>query len=221
MRIVSIEKARRGGKFKVSLDSGNPADGDYVELLLSKEVIVDYGLRRNDELTAENIQKIQASQLYHDTYFAAMRLINYRMRTTTELARRLREKKYPDEIIQRVIEKLGSLGLTDDGKFAEIFVAGKVAQKPVGKRELERKLREKGISKETVTMALAEVSGDERQLDLALQAAETKVRSLGRYDAAKRKEKLAAFLARRGFDWDIIKKAIAQVLGGDRDVGVN
>ncbi|MFZ1082923.1 MAG: regulatory protein RecX [Candidatus Kryptoniota bacterium] len=204
MRIVSIEKARRGGKFKVCF-------GDSEELLLSKEVIIDYGLRRNDDITNENLLKIQDSQLYHDTYFAAMRLINYRMRTKSELVQRLREKSFPREIIDRVIEKLSGLSLIDDQRFAEIFVAGKVAQKPVGRRELERKLREKGIPKDMVSKAISTVGGDEVQIGLALQAAEVKIRSLKRFDLKKRREKLVAFLARRGFDWSVIKSVIEKI----------
>ncbi|MGO9480601.1 MAG: regulatory protein RecX, partial [Candidatus Kryptoniota bacterium] len=175
MRIVSIEKARRGGKLKALLDDGN-------ELLLSKEVIIDHGLRRNDEISDENLHKIQDSQLYHDTYFAAMRLINYRMRTKSELIQRLGEKKFPGEMIERVVEKLNGIGLIDDQKFAELFIAGKVAQRPVGKRELERKLREKGISKDMASRALSVISGDDFQNGLASQAAEVKGRSLKRFD---------------------------------------
>ncbi len=212
MRIVSIEKARRGGKFKVCF-------GESKELLLSKEVIVDYGLRRNDEISNENLLKIQYSQLYHDTYFAAMRLINYRMRTKSELVQRLREKNFPSEMIERVIEKLNGLGLIDDQKFAELFIADKVARKPVGRRELERRLREKGIQKDMVSRALSTISGDDVQNGLALQAAGVKIRSLKRFDVKKRREKLIAFLARRGFDWSVIKKVVEKLFDDDIDAG--
>ena len=167
MKIVSIEKARRAGKFKVSFDSGDSVSGENKEILLSKEVIVDFGLRRNDEISNEIFLKIQDSQLYHDIYFAAMRLINYRMRTEKELSRRLREKNFPIRMIEKVTGKLIDLGLVDDQKFAEIFVASKVAQKPIGKRGLEQKLREKGIPKETAAMALTSVTDDEQQLEFA------------------------------------------------------
>ena len=219
MKIISIEKLRRGGKFKVSLAAGESHPRESKDLILSKDVIVDYGLRRYDEISEETASKILDSQLYHDTYFAAMRLINYRMRTRTELTQRLREKSFPAETIERVTDRLTGLGLVDDRKFAEIFVAAKVARKPVGKRELERRLREKGIMKEIAAMALSAVSEDGRQLELATQAAEIKIRSLKRFDAKKRKGKLAAFLVRRGFDWSVIKKVIMRLMEDEFDGG--
>jgi regulatory protein len=210
MRIQSIQKARKGGRYVISFDEGK-------DLLLSKEVLIDFGLRRNDEIAEETLDKIQDAQLFRDAYFVAGRLLNYRMRTRTELDQRLRKKGYSHEIVERVIGKLGQLGLIDDSRFAEAFVATKIASKPVGRRELERGLREKGVAKETVEKAISLVRDDDTQLSLALAAAESRMRSLKRFDSAKRREKLAAFLARRGFDWDIIKKVTRRVFKGDID----
>jgi regulatory protein len=211
MKIVSIEKAPRGGKFKISFcaEGASASGGDECEeMILSKEVFVDYGLRRNDEISDGTLRKIKDSQLYHDTYLAAMRLLNYRMRTRHELVQRLRQKKFATDVIDRVMDKLASLGLIDDSRFAEAFVSEKISSKPVGKRELERKLREKGISRETASNAILPVSDDSTQFELALEAAKVKLRSLRKFDSDKREEKLIAFLARRGFDWDIIKKVV-------------
>ncbi len=201
MRIVSIEKARRGGKFKICFDEGE-------EMILSREVIVDYGLRKDDEISNEVLLKIQGSQLYHDTYLAAMRLLNYRMRTRHELVNRLRQKKFTPDVIDQVVNRLGSLGLIDDSRFAEAFIATKISSKPIGKRELERMLREKGVPKETTLKALSGFTDETQQIELALRAVDIKLRSLRKFTPEKKKEKLIAFLARRGFDWDVIKKVI-------------
>ena len=210
MRIVSIEKAHRGGKFKVGFEDGS-------ELLLSKEVIIDFRLRRYDEISSERLEEIREAQSYQDAYVAAMRLLNYRLRTEKELRQRLQKKGLSVDAIGRAIDKLTSLGLVDDLRFAEAFVSSKIASKPIGKRELERKLREKGVPKETAMRALSAIDKDETQLELALQAAETKMRSLDRYDSKKRREKLVSFLARRGFDWDVIRKVVQKMLDGDYD----
>lgn len=215
MKIVSIEKARRGGKIKIGFcaeDASASGEDKCEELILSEEVFVDYGLRRNDEISSETLRKIKDSQLYHDTYLAAMRLLNYRMRTRHEMVQRLRQKNFSAGVINRVIDKLVSLRLIDDSRFAEAFVAEKVSSKPVGKRELVRKLHEKGVSGETALNAISGLSDDAIQFELALKAARTKLRSLRRFESEKRKEKLIAFLARRGFDWDIIKKVVRGTL---------
>lgn len=215
MRIISIEKAHRGGKFKISFNSeGASASGgnEGEEMLLSKEVVVDYGLRRGDEISNETFLKIRNSQSYHDTYVAAIRLLNYRMRTRQELIRRLRQKQFPAGIIDQVLDKLDGLGLINDSQFAEAFIVSKTSSKPIGRKLLERKLQEKGISRETVLETVATLSDEATQLELALKAARTKRRSLRKFDETKRREKLIAFLARRGFDWAIIKKVVHRII---------
>ncbi len=210
MRVQSIDKARRGGRFIVSFSGG-------IVLTLSKEVVIDFGLRRDDEIAEEKFAEIKDAQLFHDVYIAAGRLLNYRMRTFAELSQRLQRKGFPQTIVERVIAKLSDLGLIDDAKFAEAFVATKTASKPVGRRELERGLREKGVGKETVEKAVSQVRDEQTQMRLALAAAESKLKSLKRFEPRRRPEKLAAFLARRGFDWDIIRKVTRKIFKGDMD----
>ncbi len=210
MRIESIEKARKGAKFTVSMDDGTA-------LLLSREVILDFGLRKNDVLSSETVNSITEAQSYRDAYYAAGRLLDYRMRTRSELDKRLRQKGYPENVVEKVVGKMSELGLIDDSRFADAFIASRIAAKPIGKRELERGLREKGISKEAAANALVQVSDEDTQLELAIKAAETKMRSLRRFEPRKRQEKLVAFLTRRGFDWDVIKKTIRKTFKGDVD----
>jgi regulatory protein len=212
MRILSIERARRGGKFTISFDDGT-------ELSLSKEVIIDFGLRRNDQLADETLERIKDAQVFRDVYTAAGRLLNYRLRTRAELSQRLRQKGYSPEMVEKVIGKLSDIGLLDDSRFAEAFIATKIASKPVGRRELERGLREKGVGKEVAEKAMADVRDEEVQTSLALAAAGPKLKSLRRFDPAKRREKLIAFLVRRGFDWDIIRTVTRKYFKGDVDAG--
>lgn len=210
MRVAGIEKARRGAKYVVRFD-----DGD--DVLLSRDIIIDFGLRKNDELSDERLREILNAQSYHDAYAAAIRLLNYRMRTVRELRQRLGNKGFSGPIIDRVIDRLAALRLVDDSVFAEAYVADRGASRPLGKKELARRLREKGVSKENISGALSVVGSDERQFELAMTAAGTKIRSLQRFDAEKRREKLIAFLLRRGFEWSIVRKVIQILVKGELD----
>ncbi len=210
MRIVQIEKARRGKKFVVHFEEGT-------DILLTREVIVDFGLRRNDELDAARVREITEAQSYHDAYAAAIRLLNYRMRTEKEIARRLEKKGFPAQIAERVIQKLSGFGLLNDSAFADAYIADRCASKPVGKRELVQRLREKGLSKETISGALASVESDEKQYELACAAAEKKMRSLSRYAAKEKQEKLVAFLMRRGFEWTVVRKVVGAMMKDEPD----
>ncbi len=210
MRILSIEKSPRGGKYIISFDDGS-------EVPVSREVLIDFGLRKNDEVAADRLEFLKETQAVHEAYNAAGRLLNYRMRTRAELEQRLKKKGFQDTVVDNVMQKLSKLGLIDDVRFADAFVATKVASRPVGRRELERGLRERGVSKGDAERALSHVSDEETQLNLALRAAETKLRSLARFEQAKRRDKLISFLARRGFDWDVIKQVTRRVFEGNED----
>ncbi len=210
MRIDAIEKAQKKGKFAVSFDDGS-------RLFLSKEVIIDFGLRRNDEISGQTYGELKDAQSYRDAYLAAARLLNYRMRTRFELRDRLSQKGFQQEVVQKVIRKMSDIGLVDDSRFADAFVASKIASKPVGKKELARGLREKGVARETAVAAIEAVGDEETQLRLALDAAAVKMRSLKRFDPPKRRDRLVAFLARRGFEWDVIRKVTRALLKGDSD----
>ncbi len=211
MRIVSIEKLRRGGKFELVFDNGET-------FVAGREVLVDFGLRRGDEISEKKLSEIRDAQLYHEAYGAAARLVGYRMRTVSELEQRLLKKKFPPEIGARVIEKFADLGLLDDSRFAEAFVNSKLASKPIGRREMERRLREKGIDKVIAAKTISEVSSEESQFQMACRAADSKLSSLRRFDLNKRREKLTAFLVRRGFEWDVVRRVVRKVLKDNSDV---
>ncbi|MCL5267844.1 MAG: RecX family transcriptional regulator [Bacteroidetes bacterium] len=213
MRIVLIEKAHRGVRFVIHFDEG-------ADILLTREVIIDFGLRKNDEIDDARLREIKEVQSYHDAYAAAIRLLNYRMRTKKEISQRLEKKTFPTPIVERVIERLSGLGLLDDSVYAEAYISDKGASKPIGKRELERRLREKGLSKDTISDALAMVGSDEKQFELAAAAAETKIRSLARFTGRQKQEKLIAFLLRRGFEWGVVKKVVETITKGDLDEAV-
>jgi regulatory protein len=216
MKVASIEKIRRKGMYKVHfVPDPFHNESEAEDLFLSKEVIIDHGLRTGDEISYNDFLKIKSAQAYHDGYLAAMRLINYRMRTRAELTKRLQEKRYPQEVIAQVVGKLSDLGLVDDEKYADLFVSSKKAQKPMGKRELEKRLREKGIRKETIEAVFLRADND--QYELAMRAAESKIRSLKRFEAGKGREKLVSFLARRGFEWEVIKQVVKKFFDDNFD----
>ena len=67
------------------------------------------------------------------------------------------------------------------------------------------------VADEAIDATLSEVELDE--YGAALAAAEKRVRALSSLDAPKRKQRLYAFLARRGYESDVIRKVLGDVLG--------
>jgi regulatory protein len=109
-----------------------------------------------------------------------------------------------------VLNHLSELGLTNDEEFARQLVNEKIKRKPVGKRVLKQKLFEKGISKEITRSTLDKKFSEIDENELASE-------SLGKYlpkinDLEKPVQRKKAFdhLARKGFDFDVIKDVIRE-----------
>ncbi|KER09109.1 MAG: hypothetical protein HY22_13560, partial [[Candidatus Thermochlorobacteriaceae] bacterium GBChlB] len=94
-----------------------------------------------------------------------------------------------------------------DAHFAGALVRDKLKGTPIGKSALKSKLFQKGIAKETIDEVLNET--DLNSEELCKKAAEKKLKTLAKEpDARKRKQKLAQFLMRRGFDWETINSTL-------------
>lgn len=148
---------------------------------------------------------------------AAVRLMSVRDRSASELARALMQRKHPKRAIDIAVEKLKDLGYQDDERYAHNKARSVARMKPSGARYIENKLREKGINQDQARRAAAEalegVDPLESATALAMKWSATLPMSL---DAEGRKRRLIGRLARRGFDHDVVRRAVE---AAERDQG--
>src|ERR1700754_36144 len=86
-----------------------------------------------------------------------LRLLTARARTRAELEGQLAKRGYPDELSQRVLDRLAHVGLVDDVDFAEQWVRSRRVNAGKGKRALAAELRTKGVDNEVISAALADI----------------------------------------------------------------
>lgn len=79
-----------------------------------------------------------------DVKEAALRLLDYRDRSVSELRQRLAEKFYSQEEIEEAVSDLTECGLLDDRRFAELLVRSGISAGK-GRLFLARRLKEKGV----------------------------------------------------------------------------
>src|SRR5258705_1538879 len=84
-----------------------------------------------------------------------LRLLTVRARTRAELAGQLAKRGYPDDVSDRVLDRLAHVGLVDDADFAEQWVQSRRVNAGKGKRALAAELRTKGVDNDVITPALA------------------------------------------------------------------
>ena len=141
-----------------------------------------------------------------------LRLLTVRARTRAELAAQLVKRGYPDDLSERVLDRLTDVGLVDDRDFAEQWVRSRHVNAGKGKRALVSELRTKGVDDEVITAALADVDSDAERVR-AEQLVADKLRRERLTDEAKLARRLIAMLARRGYEqsmaFDVVKVALA------------
>lgn len=202
MLITQISKQKKAKKrYNIYLD------GDFY-CGLYDDTILKYGLAKGDEISEKKINEIINFDEYIYGKKTAFDYLSYRIRTVSEIRKKLKEKKISPESIDKVVEHLSELGLTNDEEFAKQLVAEKVKRKPVGKKVLKQKLFEKGISREITERVLQNSVNDETEKNMAEENLTKYLRKIDGEDYLTMKKKAFEHLARKGFDFDIIKEVI-------------
>jgi regulatory protein len=149
--------------------------------------------------------------------YRALRLLERRPQGTAELARKLRQRGFEEGVVAAVLARLTAAGLLDDPAYAARLAASRLRAKPQGKRLLAAALSARGLDRRLADQAAAGALAGTDEAALAAEAAR-------RYLARKRKgtpeetrRRLAAFLARRGFDASAARRALTR-LGGTDDL---
>ncbi len=107
---------------------------------------------------------------------------------------------------------LGEEGFVNDARFAASFVRGKFRSNKWGRRKIKAALQAAGIPDNIIRVALTEIDPD-KYADTARELAEKKNKSFTEEsDSYSRKAKLFQYLLQKGFETDVISRAIA-ILG--------
>lgn len=202
-----VESTRKEGRYVVAVD-GRPAH------TVSLDIIDQLKLRVGGVVDAAGEAALEGAAAALQTYDRALNLLAFQARSARDLRRRLVQKGEPAEHVDRAIERLTAQGLLDDAQFARQLARSKVASQGASRRRLQQEMFKRGVAREVADEAIAEVYEDE-QVDegvLVEEVARKKVRSLAKLDPEARRRRLYAFLARRGYEGEAIRRAMRAVL---------
>jgi regulatory protein len=126
---------------------------------------------------------------------------------------RLRSAGFQAEVVAEELARLEEVGLLDDDRFAQEFAEHELGRRLSGRRAVASSLAAKGVSRPLIDRALQDVESDEdaRAAELARSRA-TRLRGLAPEVAYRR---LVSFLARRGYEGAVARRAAASALRPD------
>lgn len=136
----------------------------------------------------------------------ALRYLATRPRSEQEVRTRLRRAGALEATVDVVLNRLRQSGLVDDAAFAHYWVDQRQTYRPRGSRLLHAELRQHGVDKE-LAVAAAEPTRDSAEDD-AYRAASRRAAQLRALDERAFRTRLGQFLARRGFDWDVVAPVV-------------
>nr|BBH94155.1 regulatory protein RecX [Thermogemmatispora argillosa] len=185
-------------------------DGHHL-LTVSALVVERLGLAVGQELSAEQLTRLQREAALQQALDRALNYLSFRPRSRQEVHQYLRRRGTAPDLIEAVLARLTELKLVDDRAFATFWVESRERFHPEGAQALRSELRARGVAPEIA----AEVVSQERDEERALRAGRKKVQALLRGKAAKNydafRNQLGAFLLRRGFSYETAKRVVRQL----------
>ena len=144
-------------------------------------------------------------ELLKQAKLKALRLLTDMDRTEEQLRIKLKQKEYPDEIIEQTIEYVKSFGYINDENYAKRFVESRKNSK--SRKEICASLMQKGLSKEYIDEALAECYSEEDELQTIASLLQKKHFSAENC-SKEEKTKITGYLMRKGFGYESVRKVL-------------
>ena len=183
-------------------------DGEFAFVLYKGE-IRDYRIRQGEEIDYASYRQITEDLLPKRAKLRAMNLLQKRDYTEKQLRDKLSEGQYPPQIIDEAVDYVKSYRYLDDDRYARDYITYHMESR--SRARITQDLAGKGISKDVILSVMEELyEGDDGDAELS-QVRQLLVKK--RYDPDnsdfKEKQKVIAFLLRKGYSMSTIRKAMA------------
>ena len=197
MIVTGIEPSTKT-KFKIYLD------GKFAFVLYKGE-LSRYGIRKDEEIPADVVQKIKTEVVLKRAKLRAMHLLEDMDRTEAALREKLRQGLYTQDMIDKAVDYVKSFGYLDDARYAENFVRSR--QNSKSRKEIQAALLQKGVPSELIGWAL-EVCYEDCGEEAAIRSILRKKRFDPGASDDREKQRIYAYLARKGFRYDAVRQVI-------------
>lgn len=213
MYICAIEEYGRSGRLIILTNHEN-ADSPEEDLSdqslripLSRREVRLYGLKEKEEISEDQVQDLLLFS-YRKCLSYSGWLLQRQDYSEKKLEEKLTKARYPSDIVSRVIKELKQAHYLDDERMASRYIAVHIQDRSSAR--IQQDLTRKGISREIIRNAFAEMNEE-----TAARAQVSQIRKLlekKHYDAAtagwEETQKIKAFLYRKGYNPELIRRAL-------------
>lgn len=182
-------------------------DNEFAFVLYKGELRL-YGIREGEEIGEEEYLEITGKILPKRAKLRSMNLLKSRAYTEKQLRDKLVQGEYGENIIEEAIAYVRYYGYIDDRKYAEDFISCHMADR--SRKKIEMDLYRRGIDRKIIEeiMEQMEEEGEGPDEFSAAQKLLKKKNFDSNTAGNKEKQKMSAFLYRKGFNMDIIRRVL-------------
>lgn len=178
---------------------------------VSNELIYKENLKVGMIIDEEKLKKIAYEENLINCKETALKIIERSYKTKKEMEKRLLEKGYNLEEINETLKFLERYNFINDESYTKAFIKNKT--KTQGKQKIKYALKNKGVSEEIIEEELS-------NLDMEREKENANILALKKYnilikrenDKYKIKEKIIRFLISRGYNYEVAKDAVKEML---------
>lgn len=155
MIVIKIIKYKKenNGKYKLLLEDGSTID-TYEDVILKNNLL--YKKDIDDSL----YDIIMNDNVYEEAYSKSINYIGIRLRSINEMKVYLKSKKYSEEVINIIIERLIKNNLLNDTIFTQAFINDKLNFTTMGPYKIELELKKHNIDNNIISKCISTIDED-------------------------------------------------------------
>ena len=206
MKIIKYQKLKNN-KYELYLDNDD-------KIVLYDEIIL-----KNDLLLTKEINDINvliSENAYYDAYYDSIKYINRKLRSKKEIHKYL-SKKYEDEIINKVINRLEQEKYLNDELYVNSYVHDAVYLTNKGYYKIYNELENMDIDTTIIKNTLDKIDNNE-WINKLNKIIDKKVKSNTNYSSNKLKNKLMNDLINLGYSKEMISNILEDIKDDDNKV---
>lgn len=169
------------------------------------------GIQLDQPWTSSLAQQVHEAATRCTVRTQAMNLLGIRAHGRNELLTKLTRKGHEQHIVQGVLDEMTSDGWLDDEACARALAAELVQRRAASATMVREKLLTKGFDQALIDRVIADSFSKSNPIESALTLGRKKLASLKGVTSAAARRRIAATLARRGFDEDTIETVLERL----------
>ena len=182
-------------------------DGEFAFVLYKGE-LRQLQISENRELSRDIYELVMGEVLPKRARLRAMHLLQKKEYTVTQLREKLQQGLYPEQVVDAALDYVASFHYTDDLRYALQYIT--LHEEDRSRLRIDQDLMGKGISRDTLEVAWQtweEQGGAQDEVQMMERLLDKRHFDPETADFAE-KQKQAAFLMRKGFSTENIRKVL-------------